>query len=321
MSTNQTFIQYKLTKVRLTKLNRCGARVDDGCSIFVDSCIVSIEETAEYKDREEWFFENGDGDFCSTITTAPKLKWLNLTLTFNDVNPGVIPFLTGDSVILDDTSPTPQKVGYGRDYGAADLSNFALEGWTRIAATCDIPDACPDDGSDLYGYTLYPWVKEGTMGDVTYQNDLASFVVEAIAVRNSPWGVGPYNVIKSNAAATLGVPLPLLSAIPATRFKEVILTTMPPPFTQCDCGDLTPTLLTFVAGGAGLHPGTLTLPVRNGSPIVPGYVSWGDATPAELVTAGPTVEHDYGAAGNYTATYKPVNESSVTYTTASTVIA
>jgi hypothetical protein len=320
VSTNETFIQYKLTKVRLTKLNRCGARVDDGCSSFVDNCIVSIEETGEYKDREEWFFENGDGDFCATQTTPPKLKWLNLTLTFNDVNPGIIPFLTGDTVILNDAA-TPQQIGYGRDYGAASLSNFALEGWTRIASMCDDPDACPDDGAEWYGYTLYAWVKEGTMGDVTYQNDLANFVVEAIAVRNSPWGVGPYNVIKSSAAATLGVPMPLLSSYSTLRFKEVFLTQLPPPFTQCDCTDLTPTELLFVDAGAGAHHGTLTLPTRGGSPIVPGYVTWGDASPAELVTAGPTVLHNYVAAGSYAPTYKPSNESGVTYAAASTPIA
>lgn len=320
MSVNQSFIPYKLTKIRVTKLNRCGVVVDDGCSSFVDNCIVSIEETGEYKDREEWFFENGDGDFCSTITTAPKLKFLNLTLTFNDVNPGIIPFLTGDTVILNDATP-PQQVGYGRDYGAADLSSFALEGWTRIAEVCDFPDACPDDGSEFFGYTLYAWVKEGTMGDVTYQNDQANFVVNAIAVRNSPWGLGPYNVLKSAAAATLGVPMPLLTAYATTRFKEMILTTLPPPATQCDCTDLSPALMTFVAGGGGLHPGTLTLPVRGGSPIVPGYISWGDASAPQLVTAGPTVVHNYAAGGTYTVTYKPSNESGVTYTTAPTIIA
>jgi hypothetical protein len=316
VSTNQSFIQYKLVGVRLTKLNRCGVRVDDGCSVFVDNCIVSVEETTEYKDREEFFFENGDGDFCSTITVGPKIKWLNLTLTFNDVNPGVIPFLTGDTVILNDAVP-PQQVGYGRDYGAVNLSNFALEGWTRIAETCDLPDACPDDGSELFGYTLYAWVKEGTMGDVTYQNDLASFVVEAIAVRNSPWGVGPFNVVTSEAAATLGVPMPLLTPYATTRFKEVILTKLAPPFFQCDCTDLTPTALTFADTGA--LEGTLTLPLRNGTPIVPGYVTWGDATPPQLVTAGPTAVHTYGAPASYAPTYKPL-QSSVTYAAASTPI-
>lgn len=320
MSTNQSFIPYKLTKVRVTKLNRCGVPDTSSCAFYVDNCIVSIEETGEYKDREEWFFENGDGDFCATATTAPKLKYKNLVLTFNDVNPGMIPWLTGNAVITNDAT-TPQLVGYGEDYGSADLSSFALEGWTRIAETCDLPDNCPDDGSELFGYTLYAWVKEGTIGDITYSNDQASFVVNAIAVRNSPWGVGPYNVVKSAATATLGVPMPLLSAYPTTRFKEQILTALPPPVNACDCGSGTVPSLTFADTGTGLHHGTVTLPLRNGSPILPGYITWGDASAPQLVTSGTTVLHNYSAGGTYTVTYKPSNESGPTYTSAPTLIA
>lgn len=314
---NEAFIAYKLTKVRITRLNRCGVPVDN-CSTFVDECIVSIEETAEYKDREEWFFENGDGDFCATVTTPQKLKWLNLTLTFNDVNPAMIPYLTGDTVLLDDDDTTvPNQIGYGRDYGAADLSNFALEGWTRIADVCGVDD-CPDDGSELFGYVLYAWVKEGTMGDVTYQNDLANFVVNAIAVRNSPWGTGPYNVFKSEATATLGEPVPLFSAYPSTRFKQMALTKLPPPEAVCDCQELTPSL-TFA--DSGLLMGTVTFPVRDGVPILPAYIDWGDGTADTLVTSGTTAQHTYGIAGSYVATYRPSNESSATYTSASTPIA
>lgn len=314
MATNESFIPYKLTGVRVTKLDVCGTPVA-GCNSYTDNCIVSVEETSEYKDREEWFPENGDGDFCATVTTGPRLKYLNLTLTFNDVNPGMIPFLTGDTVILNDAT-SPQMVGYGRDYGAVQLSNFALEGWTRIAEACGVQ--CAD--GELFGYTLYAWVKEGTMGDVTYQNDLANFVVNAIAVRNSPWGVGPYNVVKSAATATLGVPMPLLSSYGALRFKEQILTALPPPVFQCDCSTLAPEL-TFADAGSGAHHGTVTLPLRNGSPIVPGYVTWGDASPAELVTAGTTVMHNYALAGSYAPTYKPSGASDVTYTAVSTPIA
>jgi hypothetical protein len=320
VSTNQTFIPYKLVGVRVTKLNACGV-LSGGCTSFTDNCIVSVEETPEYKDREEWFFENGDGDFCATVTTGPRLKYLNLTLTFNDVNPGMIPYLTGDTVITNDAT-TPQLVGYGRDYGAQALSNFALEGWTRIAASCDLPSGCAADGSQLYGYTLYAWVKEGTIGDITYSNDLANFTVNAIAVRNSPWGVGPYSVVTSAATATLGVPMPLLSAYPATRFKEQILTSLPPPVFQCDCTTPSPPpTLTFVDTGTGIHHGTVTLPLRNGSPILPGYVTWGDASPPQLVTVGTTVLHNYAAAGSYAPTYKPTGNSDVVYTAVSTPIA
>jgi hypothetical protein len=128
-------------------------------------------------------------------------------------------------------------------------------------------------------------------------------------------------VYKSEATATLGVPVPLFSAVPATRFKQMSLTKLAPPVqpVDCDCQDLTPTLA-FADTGTGLHHGTITLPLRNGSPIVPGYVTWGDASPAALVTAGTTVQHNYAIAGSYAPTYKPL-EAGPSYVAVSTPIA
>lgn len=320
---NQTMIRYKLVTVRATLLNRCGVPVDGACSTLVDRCIISLAETPEYKDREEWFFENGDGDFCATVTTPPKKKWANVVLTFNDANPLMANFLTGSTVLLDDDdSLTPNSIGYGDDYGSSDLANVGIEIWTRVAAECNDLNACPDDGSEDFGYVLYPWVTQGTIGDVTYENGLANFVVNAIAVRNSPWGTGPYNVVKSEATATLGMPRVLFSAFPATRFSQVMLTKLAPPAAAigCDCQDLTPAL-TFADTGTGLHHGTVTLPTRNGTALVPGYIHWGDATPDTLVTAGPTVMHNYAAPGSYAPTYKLSAESGPTYTAVSTPIA
>ena len=316
---NQTFIRYKLVTVRATLLNRCGVPIDGTCSTLVDRCIISLAETPEYKDREEWFFENGDGDFCATVTTPPKKKWANLEITFNDVNPLMANFLTGSTVLLDnDDTLVPNQIGYGDDYGSADLANVAIEIWTRIAAKCNDLNDCPDDGSEEFGYVLYPWVKEGTIGDVTYENGLANFVANAIAVRNSPWGTGPYNVVKSEATATIGIPQALFSAVPATRFSQVEITKLAPPAAaiDCECMDLTP-VLEFADSGALM--GTVTLPLRNGAPIVPGIVAWGDAT-TTVVTSGTTVVHTYAAPASYAPTYKLTAESGPTYTAASTPI-
>ena len=316
---NESYIQYKLTNVRVTKLNNCGVPDTSSCSYFVDDCVISVEDTAENKDREEWFFENGQGNFCATVTTPPKTKWRNLVLTFNDTNPQLANFITGNPIVLDDDDTTlPNKIGIDEVFDSAVTANFALEGWTMIAATCDDLDGCTDDGSVLYGKVLYPFVKEGMLSDFTMQNDLANFVVNAIAVRNSPWGVGPYNVYKSEATATLGQPVPEFSAVPATAFKRMTLTKLPPPVADCDCLDITPAL---VFADSGVLTGTVTLPLRNGLPILPGYVSWGDATPVQLVTSGTTVQHVYGIAASYAPTYRPSGESAPTYVAPSTPIA
>ena len=315
---NESYIQYKLTSVRVTKLNSCGVPDSSSCSYFVDECVVSVEDTAEYKDREEWFFENGDGNFCATVTTPPKLKWRNLVLTFNDTNPQLANFLTGNPIVLDnDDTTTPNKIGFDEVFDSASVANFALEGWTRIAATCDDLDGCTDDGAVLYGKVLYPFVKEGTLGDFTMQNDLANFVVNAIAVRNSPWGVGPYNVYVSEATATLGQPVPEFSAVPTTAFKRMTRTELPPPNADCDCQDITPSL-TFA--DSGVLMGTVTFPLRGGVPILPAIISWGDAM-TTTVTSGTTAQHTYGAPGSYAPTYRPTQESAPTYVAASTPIA
>jgi hypothetical protein len=308
------FTQFKLPMVRATLLDVCGIPVDSTCSTVATSGVVSIEETGEYKDREEFFPENGNGDFCMEETVAPILKWLNLVITFCGVDPQLVNIITANPVILDnDDTTVPNQIGFGVDQGSTQNSNFALEGWTRLGGSSNC-----NDGVLQYGYVLYPWLKEATIGDVTYANDTANFVVNARAARFSGWGTGPYNVVRSEATATLGVPQALFSAIPATRFKQVIVTKQPPPVSACGCVDLTPPL-TFA--DSGVLTGMATLPTRNGTAIVPGYITWGDATPAQLVTAGPTVSHTYGAPGTYTVTYKPLAESSASYVSAPTAIA
>lgn len=311
---NNCFQQFKLPRIRATLLDACGAPVDNGCSFVVTDGIVSIAETAEYRDREEFFPENGNGDFCMEETTPPLLKWLNLVITFCGVDPQLVNILTASPIILDnDDTSSPNQIGYGVDQGNVANSNFALEGWTRLGGSSNC-----SGGVLQYGYVLYPWIKEATIGDVTYQNDTAQFVVNARAARFSTWGTGPYNVALSEATATINQPVPLFSAIPATRFKQTMTTRLAPPPAVCGCQDLTPSL-TFA--DTGVLIGTVTFPTRGGVPILPGYVNWGDASAPQLVTSGTTVNHTYAAPGNYVATYKPSAESSPTYTSASTAIA
>lgn len=312
MAANEANVYYQLPIVRVTKLDVCGVP-ETVCSSITDECVVSIEETGEYRERQEFFPENGAGRFCMEKTNPPLRKWLNLTITFNDTNPKMIGMLTGDTVKFNDAA-VPEAIGYGVSQDAVYSSNFALEGWLNLGERCD-GTACDPNGP-LYGYVVYPWVKEATIGDITYGNDTVTFVVNAIAVRNSPWGVGPYNVVNSAAVATLGDPLPLFDAIPADEYKDMIFTSMAPPTAQCDCIDLVPAL-TFA--DTGVLTGTVTFPTLAGT--LPADINWGDATPVETVTSGTTAQHVYAAPGNYTVTLTPRDTSSATYVSASTPIA
>lgn len=313
MAANEANVYYQLTTVRATKLSRCGVP-QTVCSSLTDECVVSIEESGEYRERQEFFPENGAGRFCMERTNPPLRKWVNVTIIFNDTNPKMINFFTGDTIELNDAA-TPEAIGYSVTQDAVYDAHVALEGWLNVGARCGDDDVCTEDGEEPFGYLAYFHIKEGTIGDRTYGNDTITFTVNAIATRQNSWGVGPYNVVKSAAVATLGDPLPLFSSASGKYYTQ-IFTEMAPPTPQCDCIDLVPVLL---FADTGVLTGTVTFPTLAGS--LPADIDWDDATPVETVTAGTTASHVYAAPGNYAPTFTPRDTSSATYVAASTPIA
>lgn len=312
MALNEDNVYYQLPIVRVTALSRCGTPLTV-CSSLTDECVVSIEESGEYRERQEFYPENGAGRFCMEQTNPPLLKWINLTITFNDVNPKIIGILTGNTVEFNNAL-TPEAIGYSVIQDAIFNSHFALEGWENMGASCD-GDECTDSGAPGYGYVNYFHVKEATIGDITRGNDTITFSVTAIAVKQNRWNLGPYNVTKSAAVATLGNPLPLFTSA-AEKFMTMIFTEMAPPTAQCDCIDLVP-VLSFA--DTGVLTGTVTFPTLAGT--LPASIDWGDLSPVTIVTSGTSASHVYAIGGNYVAKLTPRNTSSATYVSASTLIA
>jgi hypothetical protein len=309
---SRCFTPFKVAAVRVTLLDSCGQPSDAECSAVSSTGIITIEQTANYEERQEFFVKNADGKFCVQRTDPPILKWLDMTYTFCDVDPELVNFLTGQGLIMSDAD---EPVAIGNSWRTNDsfTVNYAFEGWTRVAAQ---PDC--DDG-ELYGYVIFPWNVEGTMSDVTYENGAANFVVTARTQVGSGWGVGPYNVIASEAAATLGDPLPLLTAIEDDEHRRMFTTFLAPPSGQCGCYDATPAALTFT--DSGVLEGTVTLPLAADFPnVFPGTIDWGDMS-TTAVTTGPTSVHTYAGAGSYVVTFTPDGYSSPIWASASTPIA
>lgn len=297
----------RVPAVRLTKLDSCGQVVDSTCSYGVSEGIITIEQTAEYEDRQDYFTLNADAQPCITDTSPPILKWINVTLTFCQVDPELYNIATAEPLVLNDATPTPQAVGFRTRQGSVNNSNFAFEAWTRIGGS----NNCAD-GELQYGYFLLPWVVEGTVGDLTLENGAANFTISGRTNPNSLWGTGPYDVIKLAA----GTPSPLLTAITSADHRHIQLTTLPPPDGVCGCADITPTVT--VSPLAGSDPLDVTLTVPTGT--LPAYIDWDDGSPIELVTSGATVPHTYAAAGTYTVTYHSAVASGPAYTSAPVVV-
>lgn len=234
---SRCYTPFKLPRVRATLVDTCGQPVTGDCSTVVSDGIISVEMTKEYEDREEFFVKNGDGQFCVRETNAPVLKWINLVLTFCNVDPELVNIMTAESLVYDDAA-TPNAHGYNTDEGSAALANFALEGWTRLSG---LGVACT--GGVEYGYFLWPWVVEGTIGDMTLENGAASFTVNARTRGAGAWGTGPYMVDYSDTPAGSTTQVPLLTPMLTSQHMRQFITRLAPPTAACGCtalDDLTP---------------------------------------------------------------------------------
>ena len=124
--TSVCYTPFKVPRVRATQLSSCGVPVT-GCSTVVTDGIISIEMTKEYEDREEFFVKNGDGTFCVKETNPPILKWINLVLTFCNVDPELVNIMSAEPLVLNDAA-TPVATGYSTQEGSA--------GWSPSRRRC-----------------------------------------------------------------------------------------------------------------------------------------------------------------------------------------
>ena len=298
---------FKVPRLRATLLDECGNVVEGDCSTVVTDGTITVEIAREYEDREDFFKKNGDGVFCVKETDPPILKWINLTMTFCNVDPNLVNLIAGEAVLEDDAE-VPNVIGFRNTEGASALVNVAIEVWTRTTG-----GAC-GPGETRFGYLLFPWVIEGTISDLTLVNGAADFVLTARTRSGSPWGVGPYTVQESLAAATLGDPLPFYQIVGALDHEEWIWTTLEPPVAACGCIALP---LALVASDTGVLTVTVTKPTAVSFPV---FIDWGDATPLEEFTAAP-ITHVYGIAGSYDISLYPGGISSAAYFADNVVVA
>lgn len=230
------FTPWKIPTIRVTQLNSCGVP-QTGCTTVVSNGIISVEMEPEYEERQDFFKKNGDGTFCVEATNPPILKWFNVTITMCNVDPDLVAIAAAEQRVYDDAA-VPVAHGWSSDVGAAANSNFALEGWTRLANT-----STPCTGGVEYGYGILPWISEGTIQAQTFQNDTVDLVIAGRTNSSSPWGLGPYMVDYSDNPVGSTTQIPLLTAIRSTEHRRFFTTRLAPPTAQCGCqtlADLTP---------------------------------------------------------------------------------
>lgn len=210
--------------MRVTRLDGCGRpQFGDGGSVTSDG-MVSVAVTANTTDVDEVSVQNAAGVTKLYKGGRSNPSGFGLEITFVRVDPELLAILTGQDTVLDADG---NVVGFTVDTSVdVSKSGFALEVWAGAPSN----DACSDEEADgQFGYTLFPFVTGGTLGDFTIENDAVSFSVTGANTKDgNAWGKGPYNVqLNGNAGSKAAGPL--LSAVTSTTALAQILVEVAPP--------------------------------------------------------------------------------------------
>lgn len=220
--------QGRMVIMRLTRLDECGVPVVGACSVVVTEGAVSVGVTPTYLDADEIEQTNGAGELCISDRIAPQFKWNEMAIVLCNIDPDAFNIITGNPLVLDDATPTANTVGFRQEASLPD-SNFALEVWIKVSGA-----PCGDAEQIPWGYWLFPWITQGTLGEWTFENAALTLTLNAISHGDSPWGVGPDTYLVRRDAVS-DTPETLLTPIGANTHMHFEVVTVAPPTAVCGC--------------------------------------------------------------------------------------
>lgn len=210
--------------MRITRLDECGVPVIGASTTVVSKGFVNVESSPQYVDGETIQLKNANDELCINEPGCPDLSGIELSINFCRVDPDAMNILTGDPLVLDDTAPTPNSVGFRIRGGDTCTTKFGLEVWSNVAG-----QECTT-ATRQYWYHLWPFVGSAQWGDWTIENDAVTFTITAMTYPGTPWDVGPYDVINAGVGPA---PSPLLVAMDPLDHYHGQLTTLAPPTPVC----------------------------------------------------------------------------------------
>lgn len=217
------------TTMRVQAINSCGAPKSGSCVSAVSAGLVSVEMQDQVESGTEIVVMNAAGIMCVNEKSPKQLKWIDVTITFCNVDPELFGLITGSTLVLNDAA-TPAAVGFQTRTGNYATGQFALEVWTNVAA-----GTCVTVGTFSlvpYGYFLLPNIVEGTVDDLKIENGAVSFTVSGRTKQGTAWGIGPKTVL---ANMTTGAAENLLVALPSDTHRHLQWTYLAPPAGSCGC--------------------------------------------------------------------------------------
>lgn len=286
------FAPYRGKRMRVTELDFVGRPIYGADTVIVTDGMATVSMTQNTEEGEAISSTNANGDICWSVPAEPKLLNFSVEATFCDVDFALFEKLTGHPVVLNDSGTI---VGFteGTTIQLSDI-NFALELWTGAN-----PSGSTRTGAQgEWGYILLPFVRGGTVSDITVENGAITFGVTGMVTKDgAAWAKGPYNV-----ELVGGIAAPLNTALKTTDHRRIMSVEIAPPTARTGpvpLLDRTKPALTDVT----LTPTAKTValaPVPAGTDPV--WYDFGDGE-WDLADTG-SYSHTYAAAGTYTVTAK-----------------
>ena len=216
----------RASRMRLTRLDECGAPDPGPTGQLVSSGFINVDGTPNYLDPEEITQPNANGDLCLDDQGRPQLRWVDLSIVMCTVDPDAFNIITGNPLVLND-AVAPEAVGFRLNGELTGTANFALELWSNVkGAPCDAA------GNRSYGYWLFPYVVQARVGTWSVANAALNLTFTARTSTDSLWGLGPSSYLVRRDAVS-DTPERILTAIDDTDHMHYEVVSVAPPAAAC----------------------------------------------------------------------------------------
>lgn len=212
-------------RMRLTRLDECGAPDPGPTGQLVTSGFISVGMTPNYRDPEEIDQPNANGDSCILDQGDAALRWVDLSIVLCQIDPDAINIITGNPLVAND-AVAPESVGFRINGELTGTANFALELWSGA------PGAPCAEENVPYGYWLFPFVVQARVGEWSVENAALTMTLTARTSTGSLWGTGPSGYLVRRDAVS-DAPEVLLTAIDDTDHVHFEIVTVAPPAAAC----------------------------------------------------------------------------------------
>lgn len=191
----------KACRARIVRLDACGVPVVGAKSVASFKGFVSVGRSPEYEEGEEFIQKNACGELCINEKDQSRLKRINMDIQFCTIDPDVVEMTTGNRLLVDGTG---NALGWATGENTNE-AGFSLEIWQKVAGgVCDL------SGNPQWHYWAWPFITNGTLGDMTFENGPFVFNVTGFTKKIAAadqWGggnTGPFDVLPASAALLVG---------------------------------------------------------------------------------------------------------------------